>query len=423
MTQTRLNIHHVARIEGHGNVNIEVQDGVLTDVEMNITEPARMFEQMVRGRSCTEVSYIASRICGICSPNHAITSLLCLEDAMGIEVSERTSKLRSLLIRGSYLQNHATHLYVLAAPDYVGLQSAFPLATAAPDVLSRALEIKRLGNELCNAVGGRSVHPNTCVIGGFTAEPDPKVLLALADRLQAIADDCIATGDLFGHFEVPDFKSQGDLLCLVEDDDYAVISGQTRALLSAWTRPVGEYRDFIIERSRPYSNAKFSTLPNGRTFMTGAIARVNQSWGKLSPAARIVAAKAGLRPVWLNSFKNNLSQAIELVDCVERCAQLCREIAADTGSSAPAPFEFKSGHGVAATEAPRGTVYYEIDVDDKGRVEYANILTPTAQSLANLENDLRLFVPRIVDRDPDTFKMLVEKLVRAYDPCLSCAVH
>lgn len=423
MTTRKLTLEHVARIEGHGNVVVDVEDGELKSVEMNITEPARVFESMVRGRSYTEVAYIASRICGICSANHVVTSLMATEDAFGIEVSERTRKLRELLVYGSYLQNHATHLYILAAPDFVGHPSIFPLAQTDPETLARALSIKKLGNDLCSAVGGRSIHPITAVVGGFTREPEPEQLVALAERLDAAVQDCIDTGDLFAHFDVPDFETAGDLMALVDSDHYSVCSGKPSALRENWSRETSDYHDFLLEDTVSYSNAKFTRLASGSTYAVGAIARINHSYAQLTQSARLVAAKAGLRPVWLNTFKNNISQAIELVDAAERCASLCRELAENPGDSSVRDFEPRAGRGVAATEAPRGTLYHELVFDEQGRVTHADILTPTAQSLANLENDIRIFASEALDLPAEEFRGYIEMLVRAYDPCLSCAVH
>lgn len=420
----KLDVHHVARIEGHGNVSVDVEDGVVKNIRMDIVEPARFFESMVKGRDYSEVTFITSRICGICSPSHTVTSLKAIEEAFGVEVTDRTKKLRQLLIYGSYLQNHATHLYLLAAPDYVGLGSTLPLAESAPEVVKRALELKRAGNTLCNVVGGRSVHPIKAVVGGFTEDPSPEDLLGLAETLESLARQCIETGDLFAGFSIPDFETKGDLLALVSDDTYAIYDGSVAALDAGWKRPANEYEQFIVERNAQHSNAKLSTLTDGTTFMTGALARVNHSWDKLLPSARVVAAKAGLRPVCKNSFRNNMCQAIELVDAAERCAMLCREIAEDiTGDSSVVAFDTKAGRGTGATEAPRGTVYHTLEFDKAGIVTAGNILTPTSQNLANLEADLRAFAPTVAHLSQGEFIVEIEKLVRAYDPCLSCAVH
>ena len=198
--RTTLSMHHIARIEGHGNISLSIEDGRVSDVKMNVVEPARLFESMVGGRPFTQTSYIASRICGICSSSHVITDLLAIEQIFGVKTSERTRVLRELLVYGSFLQNHAAHLFVFAAPDFEGLDSAFPLAESAPELFNGGMAIKALGNELCTLVGGRSIHPITCVVGGFTHEPSRDDCLAMADKVAAAREFCEKTVDVFAGF-------------------------------------------------------------------------------------------------------------------------------------------------------------------------------------------------------------------------------
>ena len=232
----------------------------------------------------------------------------------------------------------------------------------------------------------------------------------------------LETVELFATFVIPAFATAGEMLALRSADDYAIYDGDVCALDAGWCRPVSEYREFVTETVVGHSNAKHSTV-DGRTFMVGALPRVNLSWDRLMPTARIVASKAGLRPVSRNTFANNLCQAIELVDAAERCALLCERLIDDDGSSAPAPFSITAASGTAATEAPRGTLYHTLSIDDDGVVTHGNVITPTAQNLANLEADMRAFAPSVVDLPEAEFTLAIEQLVRAYDPCLSCAVH
>lgn len=417
-----LTVEHVARIEGHGTITVNVDEGVVGEIRMDIIEPARLFESMVVGRRYDEAPLITSRICGICSPNHAVTSLKALEAAMGVEISERTALLRQLLVHGSYLQNHATHLYVLAAPDYVGLPSVFPLAETHPEVVQRALGLKKLGNDLTTAVGGRPVHPITAVVGGFTAEPSKAQLEQFAAALHRAAAEAADAVELFAGFDVPEFETSGEMLAMTQADNYAIYDGDVCALDAGWCRPASEYHDYVEETVVGHSNAKHSTV-GGRTFFVGSLARVNLSWDRLTPAARIVAKKAGFRTVSRNTFLNNLCQAVELVDAAERCAEVCERLIEEGGSSKPVAFDLKEGVGMASTEAPRGTLYHTLAVDSDGVVTGGDVITPTAQNLANLEADMRAFAPTVVGLPEEQFILKVEQLVRAYDPCLSCAVH
>jgi sulfhydrogenase subunit alpha len=417
-----LSVEHVARIEGHGTISVDVENGEVRDITMDVVEPARFFESMVVGRRFDEAPLITSRICGICSPNHALTSIKAMEAALGVQVSERTVLLRKLFVYASYLQNHATHLYVFAAPDFLGLPSVFPLAETNPDVVLRALRVKKLGNDLTSLIGGRPVHPVTAVIGGFTSEPDPRRLAQFAGMLRDVSVDVAETVGLFASFPTPEFSTGGDMLALRDTQDYAIYDGDVASLEGTWLRPVAEYREFIREEVVSHSNAKHSTV-DGRTFMVGALPRVNISSDVLTAGAKTALRSAGIGIASRNTFDNNVCQAVELVDAAERCADYIERLLEMGGSTAPVPFAIRAGSGAGATEAPRGTLYHSYSIDDDGFITAGDVITPTAQNLANLEADMRVFAPTVTNRTRDEFLLAIEQLVRAYDPCMSCSVH
>ena len=424
-----INVDHVARIEGHGDIHVVIEEGQVKTVEMAVVEPVRLFESMVRGRSFTEVSYIASRICGICSASHVVTDLLAIERIFGIEVSDRTNALRELLLYGSYLQNHGTHLFVLAAPDFLGQKSVFPVEQIDPALFDSALALKSLGNELCTKVGGRSIHPITAVVGGFTHEMSADEYRAFADRMDEMRPFAIATVDLFNSFAIPDIQSTGDMLAMYDPDKYAICDSRIAKFACAGMEfDADDFDGNIEEYAVEHSGALFARARWTKSnYMTSALARINVSWDNLCKDAKVAAAKAGLRPPERNPFRNNVAQAVELVDALERCAELCRRLANDEfeGSSVPEPYEVRAGRGVGFTEAPRGTLFHELDLDDDGRVVRASIVTPTAQNVANLESDMRQLAELLVAQGADEaeIRLEIEKLVRAYDPCLSCSVH
>ncbi|MEG1196938.1 MAG: Ni/Fe hydrogenase subunit alpha [Raoultibacter sp.] len=427
MTKTSISVDHIARIEGHGNVHVVIEEGVVKTVEMNVVEPARLFESMVRGRSYTEIPYIASRICGICSASHVVTDLKAVERIFDVQVSQRTQALRELLVYGSYLQNHATHLFVFAAPDFVGMPSVFPLAQSNPQLFESALALKAFGNELCTKVGGRSVHPITAVTGGFTHEITAVDYLDLADKMDALMPFALETVDLFASFEVPPLHSEGDMLAMFAPDHYAVVRSDTAQFLDA-DAPFDANDAFsaIEEYEVPHSAAKLARVAaTGKPYMTCALARINTSWSLLSSQAKVAAAKVGLRPPETNPFMNNVAQAVEIVDALQRCAGLCRWLAEGEGSSDPLAFTVRAGRAVDFTEAPRGALFHELELDARGCVVHASIMTPTAQNVANLEADMRALAENLAAQNTpeDGIRQAIEKLVRAYDPCLSCSVH
>ena len=429
MTATRINVEHMARVEGHGDIRLCIEDGRVTACEMAVVEPARLFEAMVAGRSFEEVPYIASRVCGICSSSHVVTDIRAIERVFGIEVTDRTEALRELLVYGSFLQNHATHLFVFAAPDFLGHASVFPLAEDNPALLEGALGLKALGNELCTLVGGRSIHPITAVVGGFTHEIAASEYLRLADAMDEARAFALASVDLFRDFDTVDVQTEGDMLAMTAAGSYPVCTSDTARFVRAGYEFSAQEVESEIEEYPQGSSAAFLARARrtGRPYMTAALARVNASWDALCKDARYAAAKAGLRPPEYNPFANNIAQAVELVDVLDRCASLCRRLAADefAGTSEPVPFEVRAGAGVGFTEAPRGALFHVLDLDDAGRVRRASIMTPTAQNIANLEADMRQLAEKMAaaSYDADLIRLEVEKLVRAYDPCLSCSVH
>lgn len=429
MTKHDIKVDHLARIEGHGDIHLLIENGAVSRCEFSVTEPARFFESMVRGRRFEEAPYISSRVCGICSASHTVTDIAAIESIFDVDVTDRTRALRELLIYGSFLQNHATHLFVFAAPDFLGHKSVFPLAKTDRELFDNALDMKALGNELCTAVGGRSIHPITAVVGGFTNEISSGEYLALADKMDSMLDFALQCVDLFDDFGSVDMMTEGDLLAMVEDGAYPVIGSDTARFVRADYDFSAQDVDGVIEEYAIDHGAALLARERkgGSAYMASALSRINASWGELSEPARFAAAKAGLRPPEYNPFANNIAQAVELVDVLMRCSALCRRLAVDDfeGTSEPVNFEVKAGRGVGFTEAPRGALFHELELDEQGRVVRASILTPTSQNIANIESDMRILANRLIglDRSEDEIRLEIEKLVRAYDPCLSCSVH
>ena len=448
---TTIDISHIARIEGHGKVEVKLKGGKIEDITLKTVEPARFFESFVGGRHFNDLALIVSRICGICSPNHTISGLMAVEDALGLEVSKRTRLLRQLLVHGSFIQNHTTHLYLLAAPDYLNAPSALPLKESNPAVLERALALKKLGNDLCTAVGGRPVHPVNAVVGGFTDEPDSMTLQILAARLRAALKDAVQTVDLFAKMGIPDFQPEREKLALHSANAYAILSDSvdievartssvmTSARPSKDGRPVKDYHNFIKEQIHPEAgNAKFSYVEdasgNSVPFMVGALARITISWDGLMPAAagaiEAITKSTGFKRGENNSHFNNLCQAIEIVDALQRCAVLCDKLAASYDCpeqqgqiKPPKHIDLQQGIGFSASEAPRGTLYYSIGLNEQGYITSGDVITPTAQNLASIEADLHLLAPQLEGLPQEELMLRIKQLIRAYDPCLSCAVH
>jgi len=424
-TNLDIKVKHLTRVEGHGNIVVNMKDGVLEKAQLEIVEAPRYFEAMLKGRSFHEAAIITSRICGICSLGHQITSLKATEQALGLEASEQTVLLRKLLIHGATIQSNVLHAYFLAAPDFLKVGSVFPLVNTHPEVVLRALRMKRLANDIGDVVSGRAVHPITPVPGGFTRIPTAGELKELKRRLEEdMYPDLLATVETLKSLAgaIPNFTRETEYISLRSDDDYALYDGD---ICSSDTGrvPDTEYRRMTNEFVIPHSTSKHAKV-NRTSYMVGALARWNNNHDRLGELAHTAAGALGLQPGCTNPYMNTIAQVVEAAHCaVDAIAIIDALLAAGLKDERPNQEPTKFGTGVGATEVPRGILYHEYTYDRQGRVAAANCIIPTGQNLANIDDDMKKLVPEIVDRSKEEITLLLEMLVRAYDPCISCSVH
>lgn len=422
MTTVNVNVHHLTRVEGHGNIVVDVKNGELVKCELQVVEAPRFFEAMLRGRPYTEASHITSRICGICSVGHATTSLRATENALGVAVSEQTQLLRKLLFHGEMIDSHVLHVYMLVAPDFFGAGSVLPLAASHPDVVLRALRIKKLAGDLCAMIAGRHTHPIAMAVGGFSHLPTTEQLMAIRERVVAAREDMDETIALLKTLPWPQFERETEYVSLRRDDEYAYIDGRI-ATSDGFEYELGEYRKVTNEHCVPHSTAKH-TKHNRDSYMVGALARFNNNYTHLHPRAKAAAEELGMKPVVTNTFLNSAAQAIEMVHCVEDSLRIIDELTDQGLREEPAyRFQGKGGEGVGSCDVPRGILFHNYVIDDDGLIQGANCIIPTGQNYANMEADMRALVPLILDRPKDEIRLMMEMLIRAYDPCISCSTH
>jgi len=421
MASVKVDVHHLTRVEGHGNIVIDVENGELKQCELQVVEAPRFFEAMLRGRPFAQASHITSRICGICAVGHATASLRATEKALGVEPSPQTVLLRKLNFHGEILDSHVLHAYMLVAPDLVGVDSVIPLARSAPEVVLRALRMKKLAGDLCAAICGRHTHPIAMTVGGFTHYPSRSDLESLRERLAALRADVDATVELFQKLRLPDLERETEYLALRKPEEYCFIDGEI-ASSDGGSWPVERYREITSEYLVAYSSAK-RTKHQREAYMVGALARFNISFDRLHPRAKAAASALGIRPKCTNPYLNTAAQVVEIVHCVEDAARILDQLLAQgIAWEEPAKPTRLSGEGVGACDVPRGTLYHNYRIED-GKIAAANCIIPTGQNLANIEADMRALVPKILSRKPEEITLALEMLVRAYDPCISCSTH
>lgn len=422
-----IDVKHVTRVEGHGNIAVTVANGEITRLQLAIVESPRFFEAFLRGRRWYEAPHIACRICGICSVGHTTAAVKAIEAATGIEVGEQTLLLRRLILNAEQLQSHVLHLYFLAVPDFLGVGSVIPLASSHPDVVKRALRMKKLANDICGAGGGRHIHPIAYHVGGFTHVPEAEELIALKRRLEASRDDLKQTTELFATLHVPDFTRDMEFVSLREtgNDRYAFYDGKLVSTLQPEPTEASEYRKRVIESVVEHSAAKHCRSPKSATYMVGALARFRNNSDRLHRAAKDIADRLGLTATCSNPFHNNTAQLVECVHCTEDSIELIDELLTRGLAEEPKVQPTRFGRGVGATEVPRGILFHEYELDEKGKIAGANLIIPTGQNLANIEADMRAMVPRLLasGMTKEAITLRLEMLVRAYDPCISCATH
>ena len=420
-----IDIHHVTRVEGHGNIVVNSKEGSIEEVRWEVPESPRFFEAMLRGRSWTEAAHITSRICGICSVGHQTASFNATEDAFGITPSRQTWLLRKILNHGENIQSHVLHVCFLVLPDLLGVGSVIPLAETHPEVVKLALRMKKLGNDIAEVIGGRAVHPITACVGGFTKLPAEEDLAALRDRLVAARKDVATVVELAQSLapKIPDFSRETEFVSLAWDREYPWIDGDVRSS-EGGVVPCRDYLDVVHEFMVPYSTAKRSK--NSRTsYMVGALARYNNNHAQLSDGAKAAAGALGLKPVSHNPFMNNIAQIVETAHCVEDAIANIEELLDAGVREEPPTVTPKAGRGVGVVDVPRGILFHDYTYDDKGVIREANLVIPTNQNHANIEDDMRAWAPSMVEGDmsQEQIAQNLEMLVRAYDPCISCSTH
>jgi coenzyme F420-reducing hydrogenase alpha subunit len=416
-----INVHHVTRVEGHGNIVVDTSNGEIKECRFEVVEAPRFFEAFVRERPYYEINHITSRICGICAVGHSTTSAMATEKALDVKLTKQAELLRKLNFHGEIIDSHVLHTYYLVAPDFFGVGSVIPLVDTHRDVVERALRIKKLSGDLCAMIGGRHTHPCALVVGGFTHTPTEGELLDMRKRFVDAGADMDATVDVFSTLDWPEFERDTEYVSLTKDDEYAFVGGTIKSS-DGFTYPVEDYKNVTNEEMVPFSTAKW-THHNRDSYMVGALARFNNNFDQLHPRAKKAAAKLGMEPKVTNPFLNSAAQVVEMVHCVEDSIELINELL-ERGlePEEPTTVGVQDGEGVASCEVPRGILFHHYKYRD-GFCSDANCIIPTNQNLANLNYDMQELVPRIIDKPQEEVRLLLEMLVRAYDPCISCSTH
>jgi coenzyme F420-reducing hydrogenase alpha subunit len=415
-----IQVNYLARVEGEGALRIHLREGELTDLRLEIFEAPRFFESFLRGRDSREAPDLTARICGICPVAYQMSTVHAFEHLYGITIDPAVRELRRLYLCGEWIESHSLHIHMLAAPDFLGCDSIITLADHHREAVERGLRLKKAGNAIIAALGGRSVHPVGACIGGFTRAPRRDELANLREQLLRVRDDAAACVRWVAHFVLPAVNRDIEFVSLRHPAEYPMNEGRIASSKGIDAAP-DNFDDLFEEHQVPYSNALHCKVKGRGPYFLGPLARVNLNFDRMGPDVTSVARESGI--AWPNSnpYTSIVARALEVLYAIDEAV---RVIEAYEPPSAPAAsYEPRTGTGHAITEAPRGSLYHAFETSERGLIRSVRIVPPTSQNQARIEADLRELVPDIVQRSQAEATRMCEIAIRNYDPCISCSTH
>jgi coenzyme F420-reducing hydrogenase alpha subunit len=415
-----LRVDALARVEGEGAMHVAIRDGRVETVQLRIYEPPRFFEAMLRGRAHTEPPDLTARICGICPVAYQMSACNAIEAMCGVTVDGPLADLRRLLYCGEWIESHTLHVYLLHAPDFLGYDGAIELATHHRATVQRGLELKKIGNELVELIGGRAIHPVNVRLGGFYRVPTEAELARFAPRLEHARELALETVRWVAGFDFPDHRWDGELAALRHPGEYPITRGR---LVSTEGVNIGpdEFEHTVVEEQVAHSTALHAHIVGRGEYLLGPLARFALNAAELSPVAAAAADEAGLSAHERNPFRSIVVRAVEVLYA---CDEGLRIIDRYREPDRPAvDVDARAGVGCGWTEAPRGMLWHRYECDADGSIVHARIVPPTSQNQAAIERDLFHFVEEHVDLPDEELGRRAEQVIRSYDPCISCATH
>lgn len=420
MKTRTIKVDYLARVEGEGALYVKMRGDKVTDVQFKIIEPPRFFEAFMRGRMYSEAPDIAARICGICPVAYQMSAVHAMEDAFGVKVEGQLRALRRLLYCGEWIESHVLHVFMLHAPDFLGYADAIQMAQDHPEVVKRALQLKKAGNAIVAFLGGREVHPVNVRVGGFYKAPTRRGFAQLTEQLKWGRDAALETVSWVAGLPFPDFEQDYEFVALRHSDEYPFNEGR---LISnkGLDIAVGDYEAHFTEEHVAHSNALHSALEGDRAYFVGPLARYSLNFDRLSPLVQEAAGRAGLGPMCRNPFQSIIVRSLEVLYAFDEALRIIEQY--EEPDQAAIEMQPRASVGHAITEAPRGILYHRYRLNDEGLIEDAKIVPPTSQNQKTIENDLRHYVEQAIHLPQDQLMWQCEQAIRNYDPCISCATH
>jgi len=309
---------------------------------------------------------------------------------------------------------------MLHAPDFLGYPDAIHMAQDHPEMVKRALQLKKAGNAIVAFIGGREIHPVNVRVGGFYRVSPKQEFAQLVEQLKWGRDAALETVRWVAQLPFPDFEQDYEFVALRHPEEYPFNEGRlvsNKGLSIA----VREYDNHFVEEHVAYSNALHSLLKESGAYFVGPLARYNLNFDRLSPLAQEAARAAGLGPTCRNPFQSIIVRSVEVLYAFDEALRIIEQY--EMPSQPAAELRPRASVGYAITEAPRGILYHRYRLDDEGLILDAKIIPPTSQNQKTIENDLRHYVEQALNLPKEQLTWQCEQAIRNYDPCISCATH
>lgn len=423
VTNTRTVALHVpvlARVEGEGALHLRIREGQIEDLRLEIYEPPRLFEKFLEGRSYEELPELVARICGICPVAYQMSAINAIESLSETRPGPWVQAMRRLMYYGEWIQSHALHIHLLAAPDFFGYDSAIAMAKDHPQIIRRGMRLQDLGNALIRLLGARSIHPVGVKMGGFHRAPSVRDATALKVQLEDALQDAQDLIAWSAGIAVPERNQDVTLLSLEEPGDYPILSGNI-ASNRGQSFAVADFEKHVVEHQVAGSTALFS-LFNEQPYLVGPLARLNLNLNALPESVRALAVKTGIDWPSGNMFHSMTARAIEICYGITDAIRILKDYGEP--ATASVPVKPPAGVGYGATEAPRGLLWHRYELDKNGLIRSARIVPPTSQNQAFIEQDLQHSLTAFgLDRSDQELQLHCEQVIRNFDPCISCATH
>ncbi len=410
----------LTRVEGEGKIWVDMENGKIKDVILNIFEPPRFIEGILKGKPYSVIPHITSRICGICPVAYQMSGIQAIEHAFNIEVFPEIENLRKLFYYGEWIQSHGLHVFFLHLPDFYEKSSMFEIVKEDKELFSKGLNIKNVGGKIIEVIGGRVSHPVSVEAGGFSKYPEKEKLQELIPYIENALEDSIYFLKKFSRFNFPkDDIEDIHFVSLFKENEYPILSGDIISNKGIRITK-DEFKNVFKEFQSPYSTAKKSRIKEDEVYIVGAISRFNNNFEKLSEIALKVAKDINLTPPVKSSFKIILIRLIEIIHSLENAKALIEQYKKPPNSTYVKP---KMSKGAGVSEAPRGLLWHEYSFDENGNILTADIVPPTSQNQDIMEIMIKQHLERLDTSNMDKIVGEAEKVVRNFDPCISCATH